>query len=188
MKNNIETAAADRKSRTYRLAMTAVMTAVICILAPFSIPIGPVPVSLANLAIFLSVYLLGWKAGTVSLLLYLLLGIAGLPVFSGFSAGPGVLIGPTAGYIAGYIPMAVIAGIVIERYESRPLQFCGMLLGTAVCYALGTAWFCILMKTGVIAALSLCVFPFIPGDIVKMFIAMLLGGTLNKRMKKAGLL
>ena len=84
--------------------------------------------------------------------------------------------------------MAVIAGIVIERYESRPLQFCGMLLGTAVCYALGTAWFCILMKTGVIAALSLCVFPFIPGDIVKMFIAMLLGGTLNKRMKKAGLL
>ena len=63
MKNNIETAASDRKSRTYRLAMTAVMTAVICILAPFSIPIGPVPVSLANLAIFLSVYLLGWKAG-----------------------------------------------------------------------------------------------------------------------------
>ena len=68
---------------TYAITVTALMTAVTCILAPLSIPIGPVPISLTNLAIYISLYLLGWKRGTISYLIYLLIGLVGIPVFSG---------------------------------------------------------------------------------------------------------
>ena len=95
-----------QKNKTYALTATALMTAVTCILAPLSVPIGPVPISLTNFVIFLSLYLLNWKKGTLSLLIYLLLGLAGLPVFSGFAGGIAKLAGPTGGYIIGFIPMA----------------------------------------------------------------------------------
>ena len=95
---------------TYAITVTALMTAVTCILAPLSIPIGPVPISLTNLAIYISLYLLGWKRGTISYLIYLLIGLVGIPVFSGFTGGPAKLAGPTGGYIIGFIAMAIIAG------------------------------------------------------------------------------
>lgn len=176
----------SRRSRTQIMAITAMMTAVTCILAPLSIPIGPVPISFTNLAIYLSLYLLGCKMGTVSYVVYMFLGMLGLPVFSGFSGGLGKLLGPTGGYIIGFIPMAIIAGIVIDKYSNRILQFIAMVVGTAVCYAFGTAWFCVVMDTTVMAALSLCVFSFIPGDIVKMVIAVRIGPVLRDRLKKIG--
>ena len=85
--NQTNTVSAPR-TKTYEITMTALMAAVTCILAPLSIPIGPVPISFTNLAIYLSLYLLGWKKGTISYLIYLLLGLVGLPVFSGFTGGP----------------------------------------------------------------------------------------------------
>ena len=91
------------RSKTYEITITALMTAVTCILAPMSIPIGPVPISFTNLAIYLSLYLLVWKKGTISYLIYLLIGLVGLPVFSGFTGGPAKLAGPTGGYIIGFI-------------------------------------------------------------------------------------
>ena len=87
----------DRKSKVYMLTATAAMTAVICVLAPFSIPVGPVPVSLTTLALYFSVYLLGWKMSSLSCIIYILIGMAGLPVFSGFSGGPGKLAGAYRG-------------------------------------------------------------------------------------------
>lgn len=186
MNQNINTRSLNGK--TYMLTVTALMTAVTCVLAPMSIPIGPVPISLTNLAIYMAIYLLGWKMGTVSYLIYLLIGAVGVPVFSGFTGGLAKFAGPTGGYIIGFIPMAIIAGLVIEKFGSRIIQFFGMAVGTAVCYAFGTAWFCILMKTDVVAALSTCVFPFIPGDIVKMVIALVFGPMLRLRLQKAGLL
>ena len=111
-----------RTTNTYAMAVTALMTAVTCILAPLSIPIGPVPISLTNFAIYLSLYLLDWKKGTISYILYLLLGLVGLPVFSGFTGGIGKLAGPTGGYIIGFIPMAIIAGIVIDKFSQRWIQ------------------------------------------------------------------
>ena len=83
-----------RKTSTYAMVVTALMAAVTCILAPLSVPIGPVPISLTNFAIYLSLYLLDWKKGTLSYLIYLLLGLVGLPVFSGFTGGPSKLAGP----------------------------------------------------------------------------------------------
>ena len=176
----------NRKNKIYILSTTAVMTAVTCVLAPMSIPIGPVPISFTNLAIYLSLYLLGWKMGTVSYLMYLLIGAIGVPVFSGFSGGLGKLLGPTGGYIIGFIPMAIISGLVIEKYHNRIFQFMAMVLETAVCYALGTAWFCVIMDAGVSAALGMCVFPFIPGDIAKIILALMVGPVLRNRLRKAG--
>ena len=97
-----------KHGKTYAITVTALMTAVTCILAPLSIPIGPVPISLTNLAIYISLYLLGWKRGTISYLIYLLIGLVGIPVFSGFTGGPAKLAGPTGGYIIGFIAMAII--------------------------------------------------------------------------------
>lgn len=175
-------------SRTYMLTATALMTAVTCVLAPMALPIGPVPITLATLAVYMSVYLLGPRMGTLSVLMYIVIGAIGLPVFSGFAGGFAKIAGPTGGYILGYIPMAIIAGIVIERYINRVVQFAGLVAGTAVLYAIGTAWFCFVMKMGVGAALSVCVLPFVPGDLLKMVVALIFGPMLRARLQRAGLL
>ena len=180
-----QTTRVSRSSHTYAMVSTALMTAVTCILAPLSVPIGPVPISFTNLAIYISLYLLDWKRGTVSYFLYLLIGFAGLPVFSGFTGGVAKLAGPTGGYIVGFIPMAIIAGIVIDHFNQRWLQLLGMIDGTAICYALGTAWFCMQAGYTVSAALAVCVFPFIPADLVKMLIAMTIGPAIRQRMGSA---
>ena len=131
--NQTNTVSAPR-TKTYEITMTALMAAVTCILAPLSIPIGPVPISFTNLAIYLSLYLLGWKKGTISYLIYLLLGLVGLPVFSGFTGGPAKLAGPTGGYIIGFIVMAVIAGLVIDNCHKPLIQLVGMIAGTIVSF------------------------------------------------------
>ena len=171
-----------RQSKNYTMVITALMAAVTCILAPLSIPIGPIPISLTNFAIYLSLYLLNWKMGTLSYIIYLLVGLVGLPVFSGFTGGVGKLAGSTGGYIIGFIPMAIIAGIVIDKFTNRGIQILGMIVGTAICYAFGTAWFCLQAGYTVGAALAVCVIPFIPADLCKMVIAMIIGPMIRKRL------
>ncbi len=183
----MNTASTEHKTgfsgRTLAIATCAVMTAAICIASPFSIPIGPVPISLATLIVCLSAYILGWKMGTVSVCLYLLIGLIGLPVFSGFSGGFAKLAGPTGGYLIGYIPLALITGLVTEKTINRVLHFTGIIAGTALLYTLGTACFCIVMDCDVAYALGLCVYPFIPGDIAKTVIAVVLGPILKERIR-----
>lgn len=160
-----------RSRKTYTLVVTALMAAVTCVLGPLSIPIGPVPISLTNFVIYLSLYVLDWKKGTISYIIYLLIGLVGVPVFSGFTGGIAKLVGPTGGYIIGFIPMAIIAGLAIDKFKQKWIHLCGMIIGTVVCYAFGTLWFCLQSGTPVLSALSICVFPFIPGDLIKMVIA-----------------
>lgn len=169
----------------FSMAMAALMAAVLCVLAPMSIPIGPVPLSLATLVIYLSLYLLGWKWGCASVLVYVLLGAAGLPVFSGFSGGAGKVLGPTGGYIVGYVFLALAAGLFVEYGRGRLIQFAGMALGTAVLYAFGTAWFCVQAGAPLGEALQKCVWVFIPGDLVKMAVAAVLGPVLRQRVEEA---
>ena len=95
------------------------------------------PISLTNLVIYISLYLLGWKLATASYLVYILIGMIGMPVFSGFMGGLGKVMGPTGGYIVGFIPMAVIAGLCVSKSASRVIHFAGMVAGTAACYAFG---------------------------------------------------
>ncbi|MDD6308825.1 MAG: biotin transporter BioY [Clostridia bacterium] len=173
-----------RNTRTYSLLSIALMAAIMCILAPMSIPIGPVPITLTNFAIYLSLYILDWKKGTISYLIYLLIGLVGFPVFSGFTGGIEKLAGPTGGYIIGFIPMAIIAGIAINKFKQKWIQLIGMIIGTVVCYAFGTLWFCLQSGNPVIAALSICVFPFIPGDLVKMIIAIFIATKIREKLDK----
>lgn len=175
-----------KKITTQQMALVAIMTALTCILAPFSLPIGPVPISLTNLVIYFSLYLLGWKLGTLSYVIYLLIGLVGVPVFSGFTAGPAKLFGPTGGYLIGFIPMAIIAGIVIDKYtEKWLLCLLAMIVGTIVCYALGTAWLAYEAKMDMMAALWAGVIPFIPGDLVKMALAILIAPKIRAQVCRA---
>lgn len=175
-----------------QLTLVGLMAAVICLLAPVSlhIPISPVPISLGYLAIFFVTSVLGMKLGTLSVAIYILLGLAGLPVFAGFIGGPGPLFGPTGGYIMGYIFMALICGFFVDRWGNNIfLHFLGMALGAIVCYCFGTAW---LAWQGSFptfwAALAVGVLPYIPLDLVKLVIATLVGRQLRSRLRTAGLL
>jgi biotin transport system substrate-specific component len=169
------------------MTLTAVMAALICIAGPLTIAAGPVPLSLATFAVYLAGAILGKKWGTVSVGLYLLIGIIGVPVFSGFSGGFQKLAGVTGGYLAGYLPCAFLSGLGSERAEQAgkkrilPMM---MVLGTAVLYTVGTAWFMIQTGNGLGAALGLCVLPFLPGDAVKIAAAALLAAPVKKAVKR----
>lgn len=185
---NTNTNTKDLNAKT--IALIGLMAAVTCIMGPLSIPLpfSPVPISLTNLAIYLTIYVLGMKKGTLSYIIYLLLGFAGLPVFSGFTSGPAKLLGPTGGYLIGFIFLAIICGIFIEKWPTkRLLCFIGMVIGTAVCYLFGTVWLAYQAGMSFYAALAAGVIPFIPGDLVKIVIAMILGTEIRKRLKKADL-
>jgi len=175
------------KNQVLPLAMAAVMTAVTCILAPISLPVGPVSFTLGYFAIFLTAYVLGWRLGTLSCAAYLLLGLVGMPVFSGFAGGLGRLAGPTGGFLIGYLPMALIVGLAADGTKNRALQFLGMVIGGAVCYAFGTAWYCVQAQADLRAALAACVLPFIPWDLLKAALALALGGVIQNRLAAAGL-
>lgn len=170
---------------TKKMTTCALMAALLCILGPLSIPIGPVPISFTNLAIYFSAYILGPVGALWSFLIYFLVGLCGLPVFSGFSAGLGKLMGPTGGFIAGFFFTAFLSGLTIKLFpKNRLLQIAGLFAATLAAYAFGTAWFIIIMKTTLKAALAACVLPFIPGDIAKIVIASFIGPLISNRIKR----
>lgn len=172
----------------YKLTITAAAAAVLCVLGPWAVPVGPVPVSLGTLLVYLTAYLLGAKRGACAVAVYLLMGAAGLPVFSGFAGGLGVLAGPTGGYLVGYLPACVLCGLALRRWpRSRWGQLAGMAAATAALYALGTAWYCLQAGTGLAGALAVCVLPFLPGDAAKLLAALTLGPVLRRRLDRAGL-
>ena len=171
------------------MALVAVMAAVICILGPLSLPIGIVPISLTNLAVFLAVYVLGYKRGTLSCILYLLIGTVGVPVFSGFSGGVGKLFGPTGGYLIGFIFMALASGWIIDHYEQKKLpSIIGMVIGTAICYAFGTVWLAWQAGMSFGAALAAGVLPFLIGDALKIVFAAWVGPVLHRQLTRSGVL
>lgn len=184
-----------------QLALCAVMAAVMCVLAPISIPIGPISLTGGTLAIYLAAYLLGGAWGTAATLVYLLLGFVGLPVFSNYMGGAERLAGPTGGYLVGYLPMAFLAGTVVSwslrRFGGQgkrgavlaaAVQLLGLAAATAVLYAFGTAWYCFQAKVTVAEALAVCVIRFIPFDLAKMAAALAIGAPIRNRLDRAGLL
>lgn len=181
---------AEKKILTIQeIAKIGVMTAVICILAPFSIPIpfSPVPISLTMLAIYLSVYALGmWEAG-IAYLIYLLLGIVGVPVFSGFTSGPGKLFGPTGGYLIAFLFTALISGFFVDKFEKWYMDIIGMLLGITVAYVVGSIWLSMQAGMSLSAAFMAGTIPFIPADIAKIILAVIIGPQIRKTLKKANL-
>ena len=162
-------AEADHKPyfTTKRMALIGVMTAVTCILGPFSIPLpfSPVPISFTNLAIYL----------------------VGVPVFSGFTAGVGKLAGPTGGYLVGFILMALIVGFFVDHFPGKvALHIVGMVLGLAICYIFGTVWLAGQLNMTFVAGLGVGVIPYLPGDAVKIIFTALIGPKLRREIYRLG--
>lgn len=174
--------------RTRTMTLIALLTALLCILGPLTIPIGPIPASLLSAALLLTAHLLGSRRATLCCLVYLLLGLLGLPVLSGFTGGAARLLGPTGGYLLGYLPMTWIAGTFAFRTNKRHLQATGMILGTLVLYLTGTAWFCLQSGVTIAGALAACVWPFLPIDLCKIIAVTAFAPQLKRRLGKAGLL
>lgn len=174
-------------SKTKNMTVIGLMTAVICIIAPFSIPVpvSPVPISLTNFIIFITVYILGMKSASICVILYVMLGTAGLPVFSSFSGGPAKLAGPTGGYLAGFILLALIQGFFLEHFPGKKhTAIPGMILGMAVCYTFGTIWLAWQTGQSFTAALTIGVLPYLPGDTAKIIIASIAGPKLRTAVRK----
>ena len=170
--------------KTIDMAQVSLLTALLCVIAPFQIPVGEVPITLATMAVVFISVLIGWQKGIVCCLLYLLIGACGVPVFSGFSGGFPKLIGVTGGYLLGYIPCAFLTGlgadgtrIIRDNRVSLPVA---MLMGTFVLYLIGTVWFMALTGSSLGSALSICVVPFLPGDGIKILAVSLLALPVRK--------
>lgn len=178
----------NKKLTTYQMTVCALMAAVTCVLGPISIPVGPIPISLTMVAIFMAVFLLGPVYGSISYVIYFLLGLVGLPVFSGGAGGLGKVVGPTGGYLIGFLFLAIITGIFIQKFPDKwYMILLGMIIGDAVNYIFGTAWFVISTGNTLQRALELCVYPFILIDLIKMIVSLVLGLAIRKRLTKAGL-
>jgi biotin transport system substrate-specific component len=175
-------------SHTLSITYIALAAALIAVCSWISIP-TTVPFTLQTFAVCLTTALLGLRRGTLAVIVYLCLGAVGLPVFAGFKGGIASLAGPTGGYLIGFIFTALIVGIIADRFGRKPVVLViAMILGIAVCYAFGTAWFVpVYTKAaspiGIAAALSMCVFPFIIPDLIKIAVATLLVNRLHKYIK-----
>lgn len=178
-----------KKSAVFNMTSCALMAALMCVLCPVSVPIGPIPISLSILVILLTVFVLGTWRALVSYTVYLLLGAVGMPVFSGFQGGLAKLAGPTGGYLVGFWLMILVGGLIMEMSKRNLLvTILGMIAGVALDYALGTVWFVFQTESTVSHALDVCVYPFIPFDVAKIVVAVILGSLIRKGLQKAKLL
>ena len=177
----------NQKIKTKQMVLIALMTAVTCVLGPLSIPLpfSPVPISLTNFAIFLAIFVLGMENGTISFIIYLLLGAVGVPVFSSFRGGLQVLAGATGGYLIGFIFLALIMGFALDHFDRKLVPtIIGMIIGMAVCYAFGTVWLAKLLSLSFKEGLMMGVITYLAGDVAKIIIAAIVGPKLYGATQK----
>ena len=171
------------------MVMIALFTALIAVCTMVTIPIPPVPFTLQTLAVFLAGGLLGAKRGTISVFIYILLGTIGIPVFANFKGGFSALIGPTGGYIIGFLATALIVGLAYDKFGSKLwITAVGMTIGLLVCYIFGTMWFVIMYNNtkggmSIMKAVHICVIPFLLFDAIKIAVATILSNRLNKLLR-----
>ena len=174
--------------RTVDLAYIALFAVLMAVCAWITIPMT-VPFTLQIFAVFAALVTLGGRRGTYAVVVYLLLGAVGLPVGAGFQGGLGWLLGTTGGYIVGFLCIALLYWLLTAKLgESLPVVIAACVLGLALCYAFGTAWFmAVYARTsgpvGVMTALGWCVFPYIIPDLVKLALAVLLSRRVKKFLK-----
>ena len=169
-----------KRSKVLSMALIALFAALTAVLSQIAIPTPwQIPISLGNLAGFLAVGLLTWEEAALS-------QVVGAPVFSGMGS-LSRLVGPTGGYIIGYIVSAVAAGLILTKIGYRFWKMvAALVVGLLLCYLFGTVWYVIVMKqTSFWAALLACVFPYIPFDLVKIVLVSLLSLKLRPMLKAA---
>ena len=176
---------AATKSKTYDMAYIAIFAVLMAVCSWISIP-TTVPFTLQTFGVFMAVGVLGGKRGTLSVLVYILLGAVGVPVFAGFSGGIGVIFNSTGGYIVGFLLSALIMWGMEKLWGKKPVvQILSMVVGLVACYALGTIWFMVVYarNTGAVGlgtVLGWCVIPFIIPDLVKIALAFVLSRRVRK--------
>ena len=185
----MSTLAPASHAKVLDLAYIALMAALIALCTWLSIPLGPIPFTMQTFAVFTALSLLGGRRGTIAVAVYLLLGLVGLPVFSGFSAGPAALLGPTGGYLLGFLATALLYWAVTAKWgSSAKVMTLALLLGLVVCYAFGTIWFLQVYTGGgqnatLLGALGLCVFPYVIPDLCKLALALLVSRRVGRYMR-----
>ena len=159
------------------LCIIGLTTALICVIAPFSLPMPlGVPMTLQSFIITLMAIVLGAKRGATAALIYILLGAFGLPVFSNFTGGWQCLIGPTGGFILSFPIMAYVIGLGSSLWL-------GILAGTVLNFAFGIAMFCLVTESSFTVGFTTCVLPFIPLTIIKWILAYIIGINIRKRIQ-----
>lgn len=180
-----------KKFTVKTIVLCAMFAALCCATAPISIPLpGGVPITLQTAAVFLAALLLGPLYGFVAVLVYVLLGAVGLPVFAGFSGGIGSLVGMSGGFIMSWPFAAFLAGFIYFKFGRNKKgvvkyaeMIVAMLLGSVVIYVVGLTQFIFLTKMSIQASLLACMVPFIPGDLLKMVLVAIIVPVLEKAMK-----
>lgn len=176
------------RSKTFDMVYIAVFAVLMAICSWISIP-TMVPFTLQTFAVFLAVGVLGGKRGSMAVLIYILLGAVGVPVFAGFQGGINVILGSTGGYIIGFIFSALLMwGMEKLLGKKTWVLAVSMVLGLIVCYAIGTVWFMVVYgrnsgAVGLGTVLGWCVIPFIIPDLIKIVLALVLSKSLAKAVK-----
>ena len=166
-----------RARRLRDLILIALFAALLAICSWISLPCLTLPITMQTFALFCTVGILGTRRGALAVLLYLTLGLIGLPVFSGMTGGFAVLLGPSGGYLIGFLLLVLIAGGIVRFLPPwRFAPFLGMLFGLLACYLAGTLWYMYIWAgtgeaVGFFAALSVCVLPYILPDLCKLALA-----------------
>ena len=186
--SNAEVVKTRENSKVLDMVYIAISAALIAICSWISIPTA-VPFTLQTFAVFFVLLLLGGERGTIATLVYVLLGAVGVPVFAGFSGGIGILLGSTGGYIIGFLFVGLIY-ILFEKFfkKNTVMKIVALVLGLAVCYAFGTAWFMHVYiknsgEVGLLTVLGWCVFPFIIPDLIKMALAVVVAKRIEPVIK-----
>lgn len=162
------------KNKTFDLTLTALFAVIICVCSWLSIP-SAVPFTLQTFAVFLTLLVLGGKRGTTAIFLYILLGAVGLPVFHSFTGGIGILIGPSGGYITGFLLLSLTYWLITKKAgEKLGIKALALLTGLILCYIAGCAQFALVSDVSVKTAVLTCVLPFILPDILKLFLSVFL--------------
>lgn len=179
--------AEKKKFRALDLVYIGLSAALIAACAWISIPLA-VPFTLQTLGICLVSALFGFKRGTLATVVYVIIGAIGVPVFSGFKGGIGVLLGSTGGYIIGFIFTALIVGLVADKTSKLWALIAAMVVGVLVCYVFGTVWFAVVYArtnepASIATILGWCVIPFLIPDAVKIVLAGILANRLKKYIK-----
>jgi len=153
----------------HRLVLASLLAALIAVGGYIVIPIGPVPIVLQNLFVLVAALLLGSRWAAASVAVYLLAGACGLPVFAGGGGGLGHLFGPRGGYLFGFLIAAWVVGRISETFRQRPVvEIIGMVVGSLIIYAIGVPWLQMMLGLSLGKALAVGMYPFVPGDIIKI--------------------
>lgn len=189
-----KTVSAKASAQIRAAVLCGLFAAFTAVFSQISLPIGPVPISCSLIAVYLAGLFLPVKTAALSQLVYLLLGIIGVPVFAGFQSGAARLAGPTGGYLLVYPVIALILSLAMVIYDKKLARkslaaraayiVSAMLVSLIVCYAAGTAWFTVFSGSSFQKALSLTVVPFIAGDIAKIVLCTVVALSARERLKK----